>query len=133
MNKIEYFGTTFSPITIPKFDGIAAPKLRFTHDIDRLSAKSINISVTVFLTLNEIGGNSKFEIFNATSKFLVDIINELTVDDLFYIWTQSANYLTKEYNRFEISQNLRPITIHIPNKQELTPYLTNIIAWFYSP
>lgn len=133
MNNINYITTTFSPIVIPKFEGLAAPKIRVTHEIDRLNAKSLNISITVFLTLNEIGGNLKFEIFNALSKYHIDIISELSVDDLFYIWSQSANYLTKEYNRFEISKNMRPTNIHVPDKKELNHHLKNIVAWFYSP
>jgi hypothetical protein len=133
MNEIKYLDTTYSPIVLPKRTTIFKPKLEFTHEINRIDAKNLSIEVKVFLSFIEQRDGSKHDIFNAKSKFLIKIEDELTNKDLFSIWDKSAKLLTAEYSKFEKKKKMNHMNIHVPDEKEIETFLSNLVAWYYSP
>jgi hypothetical protein len=133
MSEVIYHSTDFSPVIIPKFKGLVEPKIRYTHEIDRLSTKSIKMSVTVFLAVKDVKGGNMFEIVNATSLFTVKIETELTIEDLYKVFNKSFTQFREEYRGFEVSQKVQQMNIKVDKLEDMKPHLSNIVAWYYSP
>ena len=133
MNKITHLSTTFSPIIIPKFDGLAKPAIRFSHEIDRMENNNLKIKITVFLSLKEFLGTTVFEIVNATSEFKIEINNYLTTEDVFNTFIESFKLFRSSFLQFELSNNMNPINIQPPTFNEMKNFSSDIVAWYYSP
>jgi hypothetical protein len=133
MTEIEYLDTIYAPIVLPKRTTLFKPKLEFTHEINRIDAKTLSIEVRVFLSFIETRDGSKHDIFNSKSKFVIRVEDELTKKDLFEVWDKSAKLLTAEYSKFEKQKGMNHMNIHVPDEKEIETFLSNLVAWFYSP
>jgi hypothetical protein len=133
MIRIDDLRKVYSPIVIPPFAGLATNKLRQEHEMDRIDAKTIKIGLTVYLELHEVGGNKIFQLFNVFSEFRVNIIGDLTTNDLYEVWKKASNNCIKAFNKFEDQKGMRKTEINVGQKSHYEEFLSGLVAWFHSP
>ena len=132
MNEKTHEGSTYSPIHIPPFDGLAEFAVEYKHKLKKPFPDLLKIELTVNLHLNESMGSKTFKIMNVVCKYRIKVVDKLTVKDLSVIWHDSAAYLVDIFNSFEKKKFGRSSEILYSSPAQLEKVVAPLVNWFYN-
>lgn len=133
MNEITHESSTYSPITIPPFDGLAGFKIEYKHKLKKPFPNLLKIELTIVLHLEEeFTGQNKFKIMQAICKHRIKVNDKLTAKELAQIWHSGALYLIDIFNKFEMIKFKQKHEINHSSVDELIPIVAPLVNWFYN-
>src|SRR5690242_15623976 len=106
MNKITLEDRTKAPlIHVPSFKGLASFAIFYHHNARQPLKKIVKITLTTELKLKEeFLGDKALHIMSMVSKYRINIIDRLQIEDLTQIWFECAENLIEVFNSFEKKQ-----------------------------
>lgn len=133
MISIDELSKAYSLVEIPRWDGLAEPKIKYEHELDRKNEKRLLVKLVTSIEIHSVADDKVFKLFFCTYNYRVNITKSLTPKDLFSVWEKSAKDITKAFNKFERSKGMRVTNISYPNFEAEKDFYQDLVAWFYSP
>lgn len=127
-------GVAYSPVNMPSISTQTRAKTIYDHTAHRTSHTTMDLSITVWLQIQEEKSGKIHKLMNATSKFTFENIEgKPTEEDIFKAWAKSFDNLYMEFLKLLFSLRMPKMPCDAPNRFEMSNTLQGVLKLFDRP